>query len=162
MPTVCLINGHCFGAGMFVALGNDYRIQNPSKGFLCLPEVDLGAVIPSPIQQMLKQKMSLEAYRTMALEGTRVPGPAALKLGVVDGLGDLEECLKLVKDRKLVGKADKGIWGALKEDAYRETLENMDKYQEGVRWRDQIEQRKSEEKAAGLQAIELLGKISKI
>lgn len=46
MPTIAWINGHAFGAGVFLALAHDYRIQNPAKGFLCLPEVDMGMLIP--------------------------------------------------------------------------------------------------------------------
>jgi enoyl-CoA hydratase/carnithine racemase len=162
MPTVCWINGHCFGAGWFLAIFHDYRIQNPSRGFLCLPEIDLGAVIPTPLQTIFKQKMSHDAYRTMVLEGVRLPGPAALKLGVVDDLGGLEECLKLIKNRKLVGKTDHGVWGALKEDAYRETLLSIANYQDGVIWRQQLEERKVEEKERALKEIVVFEKGSKL
>lgn len=63
MPTVACINGHAYGAGLFLALICDYRIMradrgkvvgdtqakntilmqmNHCPGFLCFPEVSLG------------------------------------------------------------------------------------------------------------------------
>lgn len=34
MPTVALLNGHTFAGGLILAMHHDYRIQNPTKGFL--------------------------------------------------------------------------------------------------------------------------------
>src|ERR1700753_388184 len=45
-PTISVLNGHTFGAGVFLGMATDYRIMNGSRGFWCLPEVDLGLVIP--------------------------------------------------------------------------------------------------------------------
>lgn len=91
---------------------------------------------------MVQQKISPFAYKTMALEGPRVPGKQALELGAVDGLGGLEECLKLANDKKLATKAAGRVWGGLKEDIYKSTLETMDNYGELVQWRQELEDKK--------------------
>ncbi len=157
MPTIALVNGHCFGAGVFLAIAHDYRIQNPSKGFLCLPEIDLGAVIPSPFQQMFKQKLPSPAvFRLMALEGKRIPGKDAFEMGIVDGLGGLEDVVRFAETRKLTAKAKQGVWGSLKEDMYHETLETMNEegFHRTLTWREELERQKFEEKENALKKIE--------
>src|SRR5579871_3151803 len=156
MPTIALVNGHCFGAGVFLAIAHDYRIQNPSKGFLCLPEIDLGAVIPPPFQQMFKQKLPSPAvFRLMALEGKRIPGKDAFEMGIVDGLGGLEDVVRFVETKKLTTRAEKGVWGSLKEDMYRETLTAMNDegFHSDLMWREGLEKQKFEEKEEALKKI---------
>jgi enoyl-CoA hydratase/carnithine racemase len=140
MPTIALINGHAFGAGFFLGLAHDYCIQNPSRGYLCLPEVDLGVVIPSTIAVMIKAKMpSIQVYRDAVIEGRRWGGPQALKAGIVDALGGLEETLKFIEDRQLLTKVLPGAVGGLKEDMWREVLNAFENHQENVDWRDNID-----------------------
>jgi hypothetical protein len=40
--TVAAINGHAFGAGLFMALACDYRAMRTKRGFVNFPEVNLG------------------------------------------------------------------------------------------------------------------------
>ena len=42
VPTVAALNGHAFGWGAMFALAHDQRVQRSDRGWLCLPEVDLG------------------------------------------------------------------------------------------------------------------------
>ncbi|KAF2019967.1 putative carnitinyl-CoA dehydratase [Aaosphaeria arxii CBS 175.79] len=123
LPTIALINGHAYGAGVFIAMASDYRIQNSSRGFLCLPEVDMGLRIPPPIAMMIQHKMSgSQAYRTAVLEGKRMKGEETLKLGIVDALGGRPECIALINERNLVSKSESGVYGVLKEDAHKNIL----------------------------------------
>jgi enoyl-CoA hydratase/carnithine racemase len=146
MPVITILNGHAFGAGIFLAMAFDYRFQNPSRGYFCLPEVDLGLTIPTPIATLIKGKLPSPAvYREAALEGKRFNGPEALKLGLVDGLGGVEEVLKFIEEKKLVEKTQNGAVGGLKEDAYREILLAFDNIEEVEKWRPMIEDKKLEE-----------------
>ncbi|KAF2096082.1 ClpP/crotonase [Rhizodiscina lignyota] len=125
MPTVALMNGHTFAGGFFISIFHDYRIMNPSRGFCCLNEIDIGIAIPPTVLSMFQAKIPLSTtYRSTVLEGKRFPGPEALKEGLVDGLGGLEDAIKFVQERKLVAKAQagRGAWGQMREDTYRETL----------------------------------------
>jgi enoyl-CoA hydratase/carnithine racemase len=119
-----------------MAMACDYRIQNPSKGFMCLPEVDLGLPIPTSIAAMLRVKLpNLLVYRDAVIEGRRWSGEASLKAGLVDGLGGMNECLQLIKERKLVEKSSKGAIASLKEDQYRAVLLMFDREKENAAWR---------------------------
>jgi Delta3-Delta2-enoyl-CoA isomerase len=155
MPIIALVNGHAFGAGVFLAFAHDYRIQNPSRGFICLPEIDLGLVIPSPLQLMFQKKLTPTAYRDAVLEGRRFGGPDALKSGLVDALGGLAETIKLIQEKKLVGKGGPAtVWGGLKENAWRDVWNGIENDDETSVWRTQIEMRKSESKEDGRRRVE--------
>jgi enoyl-CoA hydratase/carnithine racemase len=140
MPTIALLNGHAFAGGAMTAMMHDYRFMNPSKGFFCLNEVELGANLQLPMSSIFRQKCTPQAYRLLVLEAARLNGPAALKEGIVDVLGDLNSAFKYIEERKLVAKAQPGMSGravfrALKEGMFAETvgyLENDGKGQSSL------------------------------
>ena len=126
MPTVALINGHAFGGGFMTAVMHDYRIMNPHKGFLCLNELDFGAGLTPPMASVFRVKVSMTTFRNMVLESRRYPALEATKEGLVDGLGGVEETLAFVEEMKLVQKAQSQSYGILKEEMYREILQDLD------------------------------------
>jgi enoyl-CoA hydratase/carnithine racemase len=150
MPTVCWINGHAFGAGVFVAVAHDYRVMNGSKGFYCLPEADMGMPIPATLATLLREKVSSNVYRDAVLEGARYTGPQALQRGLVDGLGGLEETIKLIDEKTLVAKSKKGVIGHLKIDAYRNIVTAFDDFDGHTKW--QYEKFDKEEEARNVRS----------
>ena len=122
MPTIALLNGHTFAGGLMTAFHHDYRVQNPTRGFLCLNELDFGVPLQPPMSSIFRQKLPPAAYRSLVLEARRFPGPHALEAGIVDALGGLDEALALIKERGLATKAKTGVYGAMKAEMYRESL----------------------------------------
>lgn len=123
MPTIALINGHAFAGGLMTAMMHDYRIMNPHRGFLCINELEFGAPLPAPMASIFRQKVpSPNTYRAMVLESKRFNALEALKEGIVDGLGGLDEVLSFCGEYKLVGKANTGVYGRLKQEMWRETV----------------------------------------
>lgn len=105
-----------------LAMYHDYRIMNPSKGFLCINELEFGVPLTPPMSSIFRQKLSPQVYSKMVLEAHRWGGAEALKNGIVDALGGLEEVVKLVEGRKLTEKGNSGVYGQLKREMWRETL----------------------------------------
>jgi len=131
MPTIALVNGHAFAGGIMLAMYHDYRIFNPSRGFLCLNELDLGVPLKPAMSSIFRQKItSPHVYRSLVLEAKRFGGKEALEAGLVDGLGGLDEVLSLVKERKLVDKSKTAVYGVLKSEMYRETLGYLEGHEE--------------------------------
>ena len=123
MPTLALINGHAFAAGLMTAMHHDYRIMNPHRGFLCLNELDFGAPLKPPMASIFRQKLPRpDTYRTMVLESKRFNALEALKEGIVDGLGGWEETKGFIEEMKLIGRGDSGVYGRLKEEMWRESV----------------------------------------
>lgn len=157
MPLIALINGHAFAAGFMTAMMQDYRIMNPHRGFLCLNEVEFGAPLSGPMASIFRQKIpSPNTYRAIVLEAKRYNALEALKEGIIDGVGGLEEVLMYADEMKLGSKAKSGVYGRLKGEMWRETVgllnedgggTNADLAREGkfLKMREEVERRKVEE-----------------
>ena len=129
MPTVALINGHAFAGGFMTAMMHDYRFMNPHHGFLCLNELDFGAPLQPPMVSIFRQKLpNPNTYRTMILESKRFTALEALKEGILDGLGALDEVLSFVEEMwsetvRYLDLKDGGARARKEKDEERKTLE---------------------------------------
>ncbi|PBP25650.1 enoyl-CoA hydratase/isomerase [Diplocarpon rosae] len=126
MPTVALVNGHAFAGGFMLAMYHDYRIFNPTRGFLCLNELDLGVPLRPAMSSVFRQKLTPQVYKEMVLEAKRYSGSEALEKAIVDALGDMEELLKFVAERQLAAKSKTGVYGLLKAEMFRESLDYLE------------------------------------
>ena len=130
MPTVALINGHAFAGGLMTAMMHDYRIMNPHKGFLCLNELDFGAVLQPAMASIFRVKVGMSTFRNMILESRRYPALEALKEGLIDGVGGPDETLAFIDEYKLIQKAQGTSYGRIKEELYREVVKDLDQGEE--------------------------------
>ena len=128
-----------------VAMYHDYRIFNPTRGFLCLNELDLGVPLQPPMSSIFREKMTPAIYKVMVLEAKRFGAKEALEGGIVDALGGLEEAVKFVGERKLADKAKTGVYGALKAEMYRETVVYLEGVEENQK-RDKVNGKKEDER----------------
>ena len=127
MPTIALINGHAFAGGLMTAFMHDYRIQNPHRGFLCLNELHFGAPLRPAMAAVFRQKLARpDTYRALVLEAKRFAALEAVREGLVDGLGGLDETLAFVQEMGLADKAASGVYGKMKEEMWRETVAYLD------------------------------------
>lgn len=100
-----------------------YRIMSPSRGFLCVNELDFGVPLKAAMSSIFRIKCTPTTYRALVLEARRFDGKAALEAGVVDGLGGLQEALGMVERGRLIEKGRTGIYGVMKREMYRESVE---------------------------------------
>jgi enoyl-CoA hydratase/carnithine racemase len=130
-----------------LAMYHDYRIMNPYRGYLCLNELEFGAPLASPMASIFRQKLpNPNTFRTMILESKRFNALESLKEGIVDGLGGWEETKAFLEEMKLVGKAESGVYGKLKEEMWRETVGLLDGAgKEGEEMRAKIGKKREEE-----------------
>lgn len=157
MPTISLVNGHSFAAGFMLSMYHDYRIQNPTRGFLCINELDFGVPLQAPMMTIFREKLPPQVLRDVVLGATRWGGPDAVRAGIVDALGGIEETVKFIRERRLQSKADTGIYGVMKEEMYRGSLGILDGDEENLRWRDGVEERKERIAGEGVRAVEAWG-----
>ncbi|KAJ5675219.1 uncharacterized protein N7477_005153 [Penicillium maclennaniae] len=153
MPTVCLLNGHAFAGGFMLAMYHDYRIQNPDKGFLCINELEFGVPLQTPMMSIFREKLPATTFRNVVLEAHRFGGKASLHAGIVDGLGGLEEAVALIRGRKLLNKAETGIYGTMKEEMYARVLNGLDDHVGNLEWREKLEQKKEQLQSISLQNV---------
>ena len=83
-PSIAAITGHAFGNGIMLAGACDFRFMRSDKGFLCLPEIDLGIQLtPAMIEWMKTKVMPYHLFIRMKWSGERVPAAELEKHGVV-------------------------------------------------------------------------------
>jgi len=97
LPTVAVINGHAFGAGLFLALACDWRVMRGDRGFLCAPEVDMGLPLLK-FKFIARAKLNPQALRTIILTSKKWNAPDALSHGLIDAIVDKGEMLTVAKE----------------------------------------------------------------
>jgi len=108
------------------AMMHDYRFMNPHRGFLCLNELDFGAALQPGMTSVFRVKLNMSTFRNMVLESRRYPALEALKEGLIDGLGGVDEALAFIAEMKLTQKAQGQSYGKIKEELYREVVKDLD------------------------------------
>ncbi len=122
IPSICVINGHAFGAGFMLALSHDVRLMREDRGFLCANEMQLGFKIPRPELALFRHKIPANSFFETVQLSKRWTGLTAFEAGIVQGKGTFEElpleALKkaqelapLAKDRKLYGAQKEMLYG---------------------------------------------------
>ncbi len=74
VPVVSAINGHAFGLGFMIAIASDYSVMRADKGFMCLPEIDLGMTLESGMNALVTGKLQGRLLRDALLTGKRFGG----------------------------------------------------------------------------------------
>ena len=135
MPTCAIINGHGFAGGLMLGMFHDYRVMNPHRGWLCLNELEFDAELAPGMAAVFKAKISNSTFRSLVLEAKRFTSLQALEVGLVDGLGGLEEAMQMMTDVEgghgrgavvVTVRGTKTVYGKLKEEIYQDLLIALD------------------------------------
>ena len=82
----------------------------------------------------------------------------ALKEGIIDGLGGLEEALAYIEEMKLTSKAaismtGESVYGKLKREMWRETVEYLEQWSDEHNREFAIDARRRREKEAAVKKV---------
>jgi enoyl-CoA hydratase/carnithine racemase len=72
MPTVAAMNGHAFAGGAFLSFAHDFRFMRLDRGWLCLPEVDLGIPLGQVFLAFSKRVLPMYLLEEMEYTGRRL------------------------------------------------------------------------------------------
>jgi enoyl-CoA hydratase/carnithine racemase len=104
--TVAAINGHAFAAGAMLALACDARVMRADRGYLCLPEVDIGLPFTPGMTALLKARLTAATAHDAMLTAHRYNAEQALDAGIIDAAVPDEQVLDASIERAgaLAGK----------------------------------------------------------
>jgi enoyl-CoA hydratase len=99
VPVVALIEGHCVGASLELAVNCDLRIAvNPAR--FEVPATRIGTVYRPAGYEALLRRLSPAVVRRLLLLGVRMDAEEALQSGIVDQLHDSpEEATKAIEEQ---------------------------------------------------------------
>lgn len=72
LPTIALVNGHAFAAGLYLVLCHDYIIMRKERGFLCFNENQFGAPVNKYNAVLACAKMGRKNYFEMYTQFLKV------------------------------------------------------------------------------------------
>jgi len=90
-PVVAFVNGHAIAGGCIFTLCADHRVCAPNPAVkIGLNEVALGLRFPRSVLQLVRRRVASQGLDEVVL-GAQLHAPQdALRLGMIDELGDLE------------------------------------------------------------------------
>ncbi|ETO34445.1 Enoyl-CoA hydratase/isomerase [Reticulomyxa filosa] len=122
IPTVAAINGHAYGAGLFLAMCCDWRFMRKDRGYLCFPEVDLGLPFSWGFAKVVTSKIEKNLFREMSLLAKKYDASEAKQKGIVDDVFESSELLSQSKKfatTVLLGKSKhRGAYHKMKVELY--------------------------------------------
>lgn len=90
-PLVAFVNGHAIAGGCIFTLCCDHRVCVPTPGVkVGLNEVALGLRFPRNVLRLVRQRVAPNGLDEVVLGAQLHPPQGALRLGMLDELGDLE------------------------------------------------------------------------
>ncbi|HMT04996.1 MAG TPA: enoyl-CoA hydratase-related protein [Solirubrobacterales bacterium] len=127
VPTVAAIQGHCFAGGAMLALAHDYLLMREDRGYICLPEADLGLPFTPGMNSLLVSRLPRRTAHEVMVTGRRYGGKEAAAAGIVDAAVSEDDLLPQAIERA-AGQAPKNpdTLRAIKGRIYEETIMLLD------------------------------------
>jgi enoyl-CoA hydratase/carnithine racemase len=117
MITVAAITGHAFAAGAVLACCFDFRFMRKDRGYLCLPEVNLGIPILPSMTAMVKKAIPMDLVEDMQLTGRKLTAEECEARHIIMKACTIDELMSeaisfakgLNKERPIVSKLKNGM-----------------------------------------------------
>jgi enoyl-CoA hydratase/carnithine racemase len=87
VPVIAAVQGHCYGGGLQIALGADFRISTPDAQWSVL-EAKWGLIPDMSGIRSLAQVVGMDTAKLLTMTGETVDGARAERLGLVTQLAD--------------------------------------------------------------------------
>jgi enoyl-CoA hydratase/carnithine racemase len=87
VPVIAVVRGHCYGGGLQIALGADFRISTPDAQWSVL-EARWGLVPDMTGVRSLSELVGIDTAKLLTMSGDTVSGTTAKELGLVTEVAD--------------------------------------------------------------------------
>ncbi|GAB4008720.1 enoyl-CoA hydratase-related protein [Nocardioides ultimimeridianus] len=126
LPSVAALQGHCFAGGVFWALAHDQRVMRADRGFVCLPEVQLGMTFADGMNSIVMARLSAAVAHEAMTTGRRYGGAEAVAAGIVDVAVGADDVLPTAIERAAALAPLRGdAYAGIKSKMYAGTLQAL-------------------------------------
>lgn len=110
MLTVAAITGHAFAGGAFLSFAHDFRFMRSDRGWLCLPEVDIGMTLGPVFTTLSRRALPPYMFEEMQYTGARLTAEECVEHHIVKKACHIDDLMTEVmayaksqnKDRELI------------------------------------------------------------
>jgi enoyl-CoA hydratase/carnithine racemase len=126
IPTVAAIGGHCFAGGLFLAMAHDGRVMRADRGFLCLPEADMGVVFTPGMFALLQSTIPIPVAHKAMILAQRLSAADALRGGMIDEAVEHERVVpRALELAQALGGKDRKTLAELKTTFYAQAVATL-------------------------------------
>ena len=93
LVTVAAITGHAFAGGAIFSSAFDFRFMRSDRGYLCLPEIDLGMPFLPGMNAILHSAIPVPVLREMQLTGVRLTADICMTHGIIQGAFHMDQLM---------------------------------------------------------------------
>lgn len=87
VPVIAVVHGHCYGGGLQIALGADFRFATPDADFSIL-EAKWGLIPDMSASAALAQLTSIDVAKRLTMTGEMFSADYAREIGLVTGVAE--------------------------------------------------------------------------
>ncbi|MBM7365489.1 crotonase/enoyl-CoA hydratase family protein [Gordonia hydrophobica] len=103
VPVVAVIDGHCYGGGLQIALGADFRYSTPTADYSIM-EAKWGLIPDMSLSASIAQLTTIDVAKRLSMTGETFSAPQALDWGLISEVHDdpyaaAEAFAELIKQR---------------------------------------------------------------
>ncbi|WP_097458625.1 crotonase/enoyl-CoA hydratase family protein [Mangrovitalea sediminis] len=100
-PVIAVTHGYCFGGGLQIALGADFRYSTPDCEFSVM-EAKWGLIPDMSLMVTLRELMPIDKAKELTMTARRIPAEEALSLGMVTRVSEdpLQEAYDFIAELK--------------------------------------------------------------
>jgi len=124
--TVAAIGGHAFAGGAFLSFAHDFRFMRSDRGWMCLPEVNIGMTLGPVFSVLSRRALPPYMFEEMQYTGVRLTAEECVEHRIVKKACPMDELMEeamafagtLRKDSELIAK--------MKLETHEETIKVID------------------------------------
>ncbi|MBC8457132.1 MAG: enoyl-CoA hydratase/isomerase family protein [Deltaproteobacteria bacterium] len=110
MLTIAAITGHAFAGGGFLSFAHDFRFMRSDRGWLCMPEVDIGMTLGPVFSALSRRAVPMYMFEEMQYTGIRLTAQECVEHHIVKKACHIDDLMNealafaktLNKDRELI------------------------------------------------------------
>jgi len=124
--TIAAITGHAFAGGAFLSFAHDFRFMRSDRGWLCMPEVNIGMTLGPVFSAISRRALPMYLFEEMQYTGIRLTAQECVEHHIVKKACHIDDLMdETLAFAKTLNK-DKELIRKMKIETHQETLAVID------------------------------------
>jgi len=126
MLTIAAVTGHAFAGGAFLSFAHDFRFMRSDRGWLCLPEVDIGIPLGPVFTAISKRAVPMYKFEEMQYTGKRLTAQECEEHHIIMKACHLDDLMNEVLAFAKTLNKDRDLIRQMKLETHKELLTVID------------------------------------